>query len=128
MHPLSNARTQGVRFPENQSTESAPTMKVTKVALGQVVLIEYGNERGIKETTLGLKFGNRIFVPPQHLIYTAGHRPLVEELTKQVLSYLEAKEAVNTPTVPAEDTVDIVSITGPAKEGLVDVFEKPKVK
>jgi hypothetical protein len=131
MHPLSNVRTQGVRIPENQSTESAPTMKITNIAVGKVLLVEYGNERGIKETTLGFLFGARVFVPPQHLIFTAGFRPLVEELNKQVVAYLETKEAVATATVPSDDTVDVVTLSGPppTEGGFVDVFEKPaKVK
>lgn len=121
-----NARSQGVRIPENQSTESAPTMQVTNVARMQPVLVEWGNERGQKETSIAFVIGNKVYVPPQYKLWTEGFRPLVEEISKQVISALEVQTASAAPAVPSEDTVDVVTL--PVKDlqvasgGMVDVF------
>jgi hypothetical protein len=107
MHPLMNARSQGVRIPENQSTEQAPAMKVTNVAPMQPVLVEWGNERGQKETSVAFVVGNKVYVPPQYQVWTMGFRPLVESLSKQVVDLLETRESDSSAVVPASDTVDI---------------------
>jgi len=131
MYPVSNMRSQGVRIPENQSTEAAPTMKVTNVAVMKPLLIEWGNERGQKETSIAFVIGGKVYVPPQYKIWTEGFRPLIEEIGKQVIAALETQDASKSPVVPSEDTVDVVSVTGApqtANGALVDVFEKPKAK
>jgi hypothetical protein len=126
MHPLNNPRSMGVRMPENQSTEAAPTMKVTNVAFMQPVLLEWGNERGLKETSVAFVCGGKVYVPPQYKMWTEGFRPLVDELGKQVIAILETRD-MPTASIPSP-TVDIVSPPTKGEKSLVDVFEKEKVK
>lgn len=108
---LINNRTQGVRVPENQSTETAPAMKVTQVARMETVLLEWGNERGQKETSIGFVVGNKVYVPPQYGIWTSGFRPLVDVLSKQAIEMLETSasrgHSAAAPAIPTSDDVDI---------------------
>ena len=126
MHPLNNPRSMGVRMPENQSTEAAPTMKVTNVAEGRWVLAEWGNERGIKETSMVFICGGKAYVPPQFKIWTESFRPLVDEIGKQIISTLEGRDAVAQGPMVPPSTVDVVSVV--SGKQLIDVFEKEKGK
>lgn len=129
-HPLLGARMQGVRIPENQSTEQAPTMKVTNVAVLQPVLLEWGNERGIKQTSIGFVCGSKVYLPPQYQLWTDGFKPLVEVLGKQVIEALEIAKGSTSPIVPTEDAVSVVDLDHPPQtddsSALIDVFEKGK--
>lgn len=113
---MNTIRQQGVRIPENQSTEQAPVMTVTKISRMEMVLLEFGNERGIKETTVAYRLGDKVFVPPNYLDYTSKFKPLSSELTKQVIERLEvaASQDPKAPpqTVPTSDAVDVMSPGG----------------
>jgi hypothetical protein len=108
-NPLLNARAQGVLIPESQSTEAAPTMKVTKIARMEPVLLEWGNERGQKETSVAFVVGDKVYVPPQYAMWTSGFRPLVEALNRQAIDMLDLADAQSRPAaaMPSKDVVDV---------------------
>lgn len=116
MHPMQQARQAGVRIPDNQSTASAPTMKLTNFTTGEWALVEYGNERGIQETTMVFICGGKVYVPgyPNYQQWTASFRPLAAELSAQVISQLDQAnvQAAAAPTVPSQDAVDVFSGAG----------------
>jgi len=116
MHPLSNVRHQGVRIPENQSTERAPSMTITNVSRGEWILVEWGNERGQKETSLALVIGGKVYGPPQYALWSTGFRPLVDALSKQVIERLEVQAAAvdKSSVVPVRDFVDVTGSGTPA--------------
>lgn len=106
---MNHGRQVGVRIPQNQSTEQAPVMTVTQVAVGTPILVEYGDERGLKHTTIAWRFGDKIFIPPQGEGWTEGHRPFAKDINDQILAKLEAVTPsggqVSVPT-------DAVNVTG----------------
>lgn len=121
-HPLSNVRSQGVRTPMNQSTEQAPAMQVTNVSRMEAILVEWGNERGQKETSVAFVINGKVYVPPQYGTWTEGFRPLVDALGKQVVERLELS-ATGSPVGPMVPTQDDVDITGDTA-GIVHAFEQ----
>jgi hypothetical protein len=99
----------GVRIPQNQSTEQVPAMTVTRVAVGVPLLVEYGDERGIKHTTLAWRFGNKVYIPPQGDGWTDAHRPFSQSINDQIIAKLDSMAVTAGPvTVPT----DAVNVTG----------------
>jgi hypothetical protein len=114
-------RNQGVRFPEQQSTEAAPAMKVTNVLTGQVALVEYGDERGNKVTQLAFIFNGKVFVQPDNGRWTSTFKPLNTKLAAQVMDLLSeqlppAALDEKGSVVPPEDAVDVTA-PGPGEGG-----------
>ncbi len=104
---MNSGRQVGVRIPQNQSTEQAPAMTVTRVAVGTPLLVEYGDERGIKHTTIGMKFGDKVFIPPQGDAWTEAHKPFVKDLNDQILAKLEDAAPTRGPVTVPSDSVDV---------------------
>lgn len=108
---MNHGRQVGVRVPENQSTEQAPVMTVTNYTAAQFALVEYGDERGIKHTTLALIVGGKAFVPPQGEAWTAGFRPFSAAINDQIMDRHAAaatRAQSQAPVVPASDAVDVL--------------------
>lgn len=104
---MNHGRQVGVRIPQNQSTEQAPVMTVTQVAVGTPVLVEYGDERGLKHTTIAFRFGDKVFIPPQGEAWTESHRPFAKDLNDQILARLATSSAPAGPVVIPTDAVDV---------------------
>jgi hypothetical protein len=104
---------QGVRVPENQSTERAPVLTVTNFQLLQVGLVEYGDERGRLVNTVCFVSGDKAFIPPNGEQWTQGFRSFVEKIAGQIMQRVHEINGQDagapTPTVPASDAVDIMS-------------------
>lgn len=112
MHSMMN-RPVGVRVPENQSTEAAPTMTVVDIMRAEWVFLRYGDERGNAHDVLAVKIGDKIYLPPQPDQFTGGFRPLVKALSDQAIEKLALKDerdpANDVKPVPTSDNVDVVS-------------------
>ena len=104
---MNHGRQVGVRIPENQSTEQAPVLTVTQVSPVQMVLVEYGDERGNKHTTLAIIAGGKAYVPPNADAWTAGFRPFSEKINDQVMDRVQTLGASGAPA-PAPDAVDVL--------------------
>lgn len=103
----------GVRIPENQSTEQAPVMTVTNFTPVQLGLVEYGDERGIKHTTLAFIVGQKAFLPPQGEQWTAGFKAFAQKISEQIVDKNELARgqgsvSVSKPVVPTADEVDVM--------------------
>lgn len=124
------ARALGVRLPENQSTGTGPTMKLMNVEPGHWALAQYGNERGQAELTVVFICGGKVYVPshPNHQAWTNTFKPLHDDIGKQIIATIEAREEVkgdpDYKTIPKQDAVDVLGATQPtqASGGMVDVF------
>lgn len=110
---MNQGRHVGVRVPTNQSTEQAPVMTVTQVAIGTPVLVEYGDERGIKHTVMGFRFGEKVFIPPNGESWTDGFRPFAGAINEQIIAKLQEVTPGASAAVPA-DAVDIAGGIGDA--------------
>lgn len=103
----------GVRIPENQSTEQAPVMTVTNFTPVQLGLVEYGDERGIKHTTVAFIVGDKAFLPPQGEAWTAGFKAFTQKISEQIVerNELARGRAAVSPlkaVVPTSDEVDVM--------------------
>lgn len=124
MHPLMNARQQGVRVPEAQMTGQGPAMTVAQVARVEMIISHWHDERGMSHHSLGVLVGGKVYVNEQ---LTAAFRPMVEAMAKQVFDMLAAQDAQKSPVVPHEDSVDVVGAGESLNSGSgVDVFDAPK--
>jgi hypothetical protein len=87
-------------------------MKLVNFAQGDWALVEYGNERGVAETTMVFICGGKVYVPnfPNYQQWTASFRPLAEELGRQVLAQYEVHnaQAEGGSIVPSQDAVDVL--------------------
>lgn len=97
----------GVRTPEHQSTERAPALEVTNITRLEPVLVEYGDERGYKVTTIAFVAGNKAFIPPNGAQWTTSFRSFAKALNTQIIDKLAASSGKGGP-VPAADVVDVV--------------------
>lgn len=126
MHPLMSARQQGVRVPEAQMTGEAPAMTVTRVVRLELAMIEWSDERGMLHQSAGILAGDKVFVNEQ---WTAAFRSMVEAMSKQVFDKLASQDAQQSPSVPREDSVDVVGPGEALNSGSgVDVFGSKKAK
>lgn len=111
---MTYGRQVGVRVPENQSTEQAPEMTVTKLALFDVALAEWGDERGIKHTGVVFILGDMVYQPPQGEQWSAGFKPFVTSLSEQFVAKADMARAarlaasVTEASAPTQDTVDVM--------------------
>lgn len=115
---MNASRQVGVHLPSNTvSTEQAPVMTVTQITKLEAVLVEYGDERGNKHTTVAFVTGGKAYIPPQGEQWTNGFRSFTKQISDQIVEKLEVMSAQksSTPIVPTEDTVDIMS--PPGQEG-----------
>lgn len=109
---MNYGRQVGVRVPENQSTEQAPTMTVTRVAPMSLFLVEYGDERGVKHTVIAAVCGDTVYAPPQGELWTAGFKPFVKAIGDQILSMAQDQQADASATPARIDASDDVDVTG----------------
>lgn len=118
---MNHGRQVGVRIPQNQSSEQAPTMTVTNVMPAQFALVEYGDERGLKHTTLALIFGNRAYVPPNGDAWTEGFRPFATVINDQIMVKVNMQPARN--DVPQQDFVDVLGNGSAPTQAQLDAAE-----
>jgi len=110
-------RVAGVRVPEGQSTEQAPTMTVTNFCRLEVGLVEYGDDRGRKVTSIVFIAGDKAFIPPQGEYWTSGFRSFVKQLNDQIIQRNEVARALELQKVslamPTKDSVDVLESESP---------------
>lgn len=119
---MNSGRQVGVRIPQNQSTEQAPVMTVTQVAVGTPLLVEYGDERGLKHTTIAFRFGDKVFIPPQGEAWTEGHKPFAKDINDQILAKVESSKPSGTVSVPT-DAVDVTGLGGDLTDEQTEAVE-----
>lgn len=129
-----HGRPVGVRMPPTQSTEQAPQMTVTKVAPLQVALVEYGDERGMKHTTVAFIAGDKAFIPPNGESWTSGFKSFVSAINEQIMAKLPANNGPSgTPmqqfgSVPTTDAVDVTGGGAISDGALAEAVEEPSRK
>lgn len=121
---MNHGRQVGVRIPQNQSTEQAPVMTVTQVSRVDLALVEYGDERGIKHTTLALISGDKAFVPPNADAWTAGFRPFAQAINEQVIEKFRAlSPRERSVAVPTHDAVDVTGDPPAVTDAAIEAVE-----
>ena len=102
----------GVKTATTQSTEQAPTMTVTAIAPLYPALMEWGDERGIKHTSIVFvePKSRRAYLPKDGENWTAGFRPFTKDINEQALSKWDLVELERQPStsVPKEDAVEVI--------------------
>jgi len=102
-------RHQGVRIPENQSTEQAPVNTITNITSVEHALVEWGDESGRKHTAVIVVCGGKAWLAPNAEQWTSALKPFRQEMSDSIVNELKARKGAGAagPAVPSKDDVEV---------------------